>query len=519
MPTAADGYDDVIRALWDRDQIHRLAQQFAAIATTALASRDGHVRRPGAPKVAANILRRHVSASNLGAVVRDIQEASLNLSHPRYLAQQVAAPIPVAALLESVVAALNQSLAVWEMSPIATAIDRDLMARFKRLFGYPPKAEGSLVPGGAFGNLTALLAARDSLVPGASRTGKARIAVVAGAQAHYSVSRAAAILGLGSNAVFTVPLDREFRTDVSRVPDAFRAARRAGFRKFILIGTAGSTPTGSIDDLVQLHCAARKERAWLHVDAAHGAGLAFSRRLRRLLKGISLADSITFDPHKMMFMPLSAGGVLVRDGSCLIGPLNERAPYLFGIKRRWPDIGQVTISCSQRFDALKVWVVWRAYGAQVWDSLTTHACDLARAAYRYCSHSGVLEPAHRPHSNILCFKLRNHDGDAASDRLHWAIKEELNESGFAYISSAVLDGRRVLRLAAMNPRTTAQDVCSTLERVEEIAVAMARRSNGTRLDEARSRAVGTRGREAARSARNVKYRMKASESSNVAHKV
>ncbi len=518
MTTPAQAYDDVIQALWDRDRIRRLAQEFAGIATAALASRDDHVRRPGAQEVAANILRRHVSASNLGAIVRDIQEASLHLSHPRYLAHQVAAPIPAAALVESVVAALNQSLAVWEMSPIATAIDRNLMARFKRLFGYPQGAEGSLVPGGAFGNLTALLAARDSLEPGASRSGRARIAVVAGAQTHYTVSRAAAILGLGSDAVFTVPLDREFCTDVARVPDAFRAARRAGFRKFILIGTAGSTPTGSTDNLVQLHQVARKERAWFHVDAAHGAGLAFSRRLRRRLKGISLADSITFDPHKMMFMPLSAGGVLVRDGSCLAGPLNERAPYLFGIKRCWPDIGQITISCSQRFDALKVWVVWRAYGAEVWDALTTHACDLARAAYRYCSHSGVLEPAHRPHSNIFCFKLRNHGGDAASDRLHWAIKEELNESGFAYISSAVLDGSRVLRLVVMNPRTAAEDVYSTLERVEDTAMTRAQRSGGTMPVEARTWAASARSREVARFARNVKYRVKTSESSNPEHK-
>jgi L-2,4-diaminobutyrate decarboxylase len=206
-------------------------------------------------------VQRDVTSSNLAAIVREIQEASLHLSHRRYLAQHVAAPIPAAALVESVVAALNQSLAVWEMSPIATAIDRDILAKFKRLFGYSRDAEGSLIPGGAFGNLTAVLAARDSLEPRASKTGRARIALIAGAQVHYTVCRAAALLGLGTDAVFTVPLDLEFRTDVSRMPLAFAAARKPGFRKFVLTATRGSTPTRSIDDLVELNRAARKERA------------------------------------------------------------------------------------------------------------------------------------------------------------------------------------------------------------------------------------------------------------------
>jgi glutamate/tyrosine decarboxylase-like PLP-dependent enzyme len=83
------------------------------------------------------------------------------------------------------------------------------------------------------------------------------------------------------------------------------------------------------------------------------------------MRGIELADAITFDPHKMMFMPLSAGGVLVRDGEQLTQPLKEQAPYLFGPRRRWPDLGQLTIACSQRFDALKIWIIWRVYDQQV----------------------------------------------------------------------------------------------------------------------------------------------------------
>jgi L-2,4-diaminobutyrate decarboxylase len=465
---SSKSYEEIVQRLWRRKSVRNLARELGDIAANALLVNNGPVRTPDSERIAAEILRSGHETTDFARLVRKIQKASLHLSHPRFAAQQVAAPIPAAALVESVAAALNQSLAVWEMSPIATAIDRNLVSSFKRLFGYGKAAEGSLVPGGAFANLTALLAARDALEPRASKNGQARIAVIVGEQAHYSIARAAAILGLGRDAVFKVPLDSEFRTDISRVGHSFALSRKAGFRKFILVGSSGSTPTGSLDDLVTLRKIATEHDAWFHVDAAHGAGLAFSRKYRKTLKGLASADSIIFDPHKMMFMPLAAGGVLVSGGKHLREPLQEQAPYLFGSKRRWPDIGQLTISCSQRFDALKVWLMWRVYGAEVWDALTTHVCEVAQAAHQYCAESPILEPAHEPQSNIFCFRLRARTGPD-SDRQLWEIKEELNESGYAYISSTVLNRRRVLRLVVMNPRTTVEDIQAILKRVEQIA--------------------------------------------------
>jgi len=457
--------------VWNRKVVERLAQGFARLAAKELTRVGGPVRAPDCvPRIKA-LLRREVAPEKLASVVSDFVDASLHLCHPRFAAQQVAAPIPVAALVESVVAALNNSLAVWEMSPAGTAIDRDLFDRFKRLFGYPARAEGSVVAGGGYANLTALLAARAKLAPGAWKRGGARMAVLAGAQTHYSVSRAAGILGLGSDAVFTIPLDNLYRTDAHEAPAAFRAARRAGFRKFVLVATCGSTPTGSCDDLMALRRIARGEGAWLHVDAAHGGGIAFSRRYRHFLRGIERADSIGFDPHKMLFMPLAAGAVLVRDGRLLRNAFEQNAPYLFsGGKREFPDIGQFTIACSQRIDALKTWLTWKAYSSALWDELTTGVCEVAHAAFEYCARSRVLEPVYEPQLNILCFRLRSRPrSGAAADQLHWEIKEAVNASGRAYISSTVLGGRRVFRSVVMNPRTTAEDIVQVMKEVERAA--------------------------------------------------
>jgi L-2,4-diaminobutyrate decarboxylase len=457
--------------IWDPQAVKRLARELARLAAAELTRTGGPVRDPEFLPRIKRAVRRGLRPADIVPVVSEVVKSSLHLCHPRFAAQQVAAPVPLAALVESVVSALNNSVAVWDMSPAATVIDRAVMNLFKGLFGFHERAEGSSVPGGAIANLTALLAARTKLQPTAWKRGAGRIAILAGAQTHYSVSRAAGILGLGAKSVFTIPVDALHRTDSSRASAAFRAARRAGFRKFILVATSGSTPTGSCDDLEALARIARSEGAWLHVDAAHGGGLIFSRRYRHLLRGIDRADSLTFDPHKMLFMPLCSSIVLVRDGRNLRNAFEQHAPYLFGgAKREFPDIGQFTIACSQRFDALKTWLTWKAYSGALWDEIITGVCDVAHAAYQYCARSKILAPAHEPQTNIFCFGLRERSGSRqASDRLHWAIKEAVNASGEAYISSTVLEGRRLLRIVVMNPRITADDIVQVMKAVEGAA--------------------------------------------------
>jgi len=457
--------------VWNPRAVARLARQFAGIAAKELTRTGGPVRDPNFFATAKQISRQPVDPQNVAQIVSKIAAASLHLNHPRYASHQVVAPIPLAALVESVVAALNNGIAIWDMSPTGMVIERDLIGRFKKSFGYPASADGTSVAGGSYANLTGLLAARARLEPRAWSTGRARIAILAGAQTHYSVSRAAGILGLGTKSVFTVPVDRDQRTDPAAVPAVFRAARKSGFRKFILIATCGSTSTGSCDDLDTLSALARREGAWLHVDAAHGGGLIFSRRHRRLLQGIDRSDSLSFDPHKMLFMPLSASIVLVRDGSALHHAFEQYAPYMYGNRgRAYPDIGQFTIACSQRVDALKTWLTWKAYSPALWDEIISGVCDVTRAAYEYCLQSKILAPAHEPETNILCFGLRYPPRSRKmSDRLHAKIKEAVNASGEAYISSTILKGRRCVRLVVMNPRTTSRDIVRLLKVVERVA--------------------------------------------------
>lgn len=474
MPTRAQ----LVQAAWDAPRLRRAARALADLALAELTLDTARkVRPPDFHRRGRALLRTRPTLAAVPAWLREVAASGLRLNHPCYMAQQVGAPLPLAALMEPVTAALNQSIAVWDMSPVGTLVDRALMDRFKRLFDYPATAEGSFTPGGSFANLTALLAARAALAPGAWRKGGARIALLAGAQTHYSVARAAGIMGLGSESVFAIPTNAQQQSDTGAIAATARAARARGYRQFILVATSGSTPTGSFDDLEAFAREARRLRGWLHVDAAHGGGMAFSARGRRLLRGLDRADSVAFDPHKMMFMPLAAGAVLVRRGGQLRGAFEQHAPYLFSpVRNAVGDVGAFTLACSQRFEALRIWLCWQVYGPALFAAMSEATCVAAQAAHAWCERSRVLEPLHTPESNIFCFRLRRPPrGGAAGDARHWAVKEAVNGSGRAYISSTVLDGRRCLRIVAMNPRTERRHV----ERVMRLIEREARRLEGT----------------------------------------
>jgi L-2,4-diaminobutyrate decarboxylase len=236
-------------------------------------------------------------------LVKLVAEKSIQLHHPSYIGHQVCPPFAPAVIADFVISALNNSNAVWEMSPIGTVIEREVIRWLADLAGYPAESEGTVVSGGSAANLTALLAARARWL---ARGGE-RPVIVTSADAHYSVARAAAIMGIED--VEKIDTDDEHRMDAGELQAVLR---HHGENVLAVVATAGSTATGAFDDLVAIREAARD--VWLHVDAAHGASVLLSERLAPLVNGLDRADSFAWDPHKMLWMPLSHGAVFVRDG-------------------------------------------------------------------------------------------------------------------------------------------------------------------------------------------------------------
>ena len=247
------------------------------------------------------------------ALRTEVLADSNRLWHPRYVGHQVSAPLPAAVWADAVVSALNQSVAVSEMSPVATAIETRLIRWFCELAGFGPGSGGTMTTGGTEATVTALLAARSAAIPDVwdAGVGADPPVIVCGEHAHYAVTRAAGQLGLGLRGVVTVP-SLDWRMDVSQLLRTLDDLRDAGRGVMAVVATAGSTATGSFDDMESIGSICEERGLWLHVDAAHGGSALLSARHRHRLRGIPHARSIAWDPHKMMFLPLQAGMLLVR---------------------------------------------------------------------------------------------------------------------------------------------------------------------------------------------------------------
>jgi L-2,4-diaminobutyrate decarboxylase len=411
-------------------------------------------RRPVVDWHSADDLRARVRIDDRGGaaampLVRLLMENAIQLHHPAYMGHQVCPPFPAAVIGDLVISTLNQSTAVFEMSPIGTVIEQEVIRWLVDRVGYPANALGTAVSGGSAANLTGLLAARARWrAKRESGLAERRPVIICSADAHYSIARAASIMGIASDDVIKVPTNGEHQLDLV----ALTAALQAAGDVMAIVATSGSTATGAFDDLHAIAALRDQYDTWLHVDAAHGASVLLSERLRHLVDGLDLADSLAWDPHKMLWMPLSLGVILVRDGNWLRRAFEADAPYLFNAERASDNIGEMTIQCSKRADAIKLWLTLQTAGTAPFEAALDHVADVTRYLYERVVASDDFEAMQVPQFNIFCFRHRSDDETNA------ALREKLIRSGRAWITSTLLKGQRVLRVTMINPRTQRPDV-------------------------------------------------------------
>jgi L-2,4-diaminobutyrate decarboxylase len=475
-----------ILSLIERDMTLEAAMQFATLTADYLSdtrTRDGPV---STPRTTAELAARFdepmpMHGRPLHEVIERLRDEVLpdcnRLYHPRYAGHQVSAPLPAAIWTESFTAALNQSVAVAEMSPTGTALEHRVIRWMCDLVGYGPSSGGTLTSGGTEATLAGLLAARAAAMPDAwtNGVGDDPPVVVCGEHAHYAVARAVGEMGIGMRNAVVVP-SRDWRMDVAALAGTIDRLQAEGRRIMAVVATAGSTATGSFDDLEAIGALCEARGLWLHVDGAHGASALLSERHRHRVRGLSRARSIAWDPHKMMLLPLSAGVVLVREERDLEAAFSQRAPYLFhgGDGDRIVDQGVRSLLCSRRADVFKLWVSFQRYGARGFGALYDRLCEVTQAMHDQLAANPSFEVLHAPECNILCFRWIG-DGTLsgeALDTFNRDLRERYNRSGAGWITATNLAGQRVLRVTIMNPRTGTHEV-------EEIVAGIARLAEGT----------------------------------------
>jgi L-2,4-diaminobutyrate decarboxylase len=386
------------------------------------------------------------------------------------MGHQLPPVLPLAALADLLSSLLNNSVAVYEMGQAGTQIERQVIRWLCASVGWDQDSDGVLTSGGSLGNLTALLAARNRATQGSAwRQGLHAgppLALLVSDQAHYSLARAAGVLGLGQESVVAIPTDARFRADVSALAGLYRQTVQDGKKVIAVVGSAGTTATGSFDPLQEMGEFCREKGVWFHIDGAHGASALFSEKYRSLTQGIELASSLVWDVHKMLFSPSLVTAVLFRQREDNYGAFSQEASYLFARRPEEADFDLAlrTFECTKRTMGIKLWLALRVYGAKSIGQMVTRTFDLAREFAALLKAQPDCELATEPASNILCFRhvpaalkaLEN--APEKLDAHQRELRKKVVAAGKYFLVHTVLRNKIYLRTTLMNPRTTIADL-------------------------------------------------------------
>ncbi|MGO0605059.1 pyridoxal phosphate-dependent decarboxylase family protein [Brevibacterium linens] len=411
--------------------------------------------------------------------------------HPSYVAH-LNCPVAVPAVAaEAMLAAINTSVDTYDQSEVATLMERRLIDWTCGHLGFVG-GDGIFTSGGTQSNLQALFLARENVlaevaghvdtVDTESRRGGpdlgapnrrdrlSRLRILATDQAHFSVSRAAFLLGLDAEAVVTVPTDQSGRMDAEALNASLLAIEANDQIPMAVVATAGTTDRGVIDPLETVAEVCAAANVWLHVDAAYGGGLLWAPQRAHLLNGISKATSVTIDFHKTFFQPVSSSALLIKDAS-LFAPTIHHHDYLNPEAEAHeadaePNQVDNSLQTTRRFDALKLWTTLRARGAGEIGAMLDTVCDLAADVRELLESQADFEVLGASDLSTVLFRFTPATaGQVTCDELVPLIRRVLFRSGRAAIARTVIDGTPWLKLTLLNPDTSIDDVTAVLDLV------------------------------------------------------
>jgi len=418
------------------------------------------------------------------ALLQDMLKESVQLHHPQYMGHQISPAAPIAALAGLVGDFLNNGMGVFEMGIPGTAIEVNVARALAKQMGFGPEADGFLTSGGTLANLTAMLAAR-SVKADANvwQEGNARpMALMVSEEAHYCVDRTARIMGWGEAGIIKIPVNDRFQMRVELLEEYFQNAVAKGIEVIAVVGSACSTSTGSFDDLEGIAAFCAKHNLWFHVDGAHGGASVFSEKYRHLVKGITLADSVVMDFHKMLLTPAVTTALIFKNGAHSYQTFNQKAQYLFAQASgpEWFNLARRTFECTKVMMGAKVYVLWRTYGTGVFDTFVTRMYDLGATFAALIRNHPDFELAVEPECNIVCFRYLGPGDTESNNRLNARIRQAIVEEGHFYIVQTQLRGLTWLRVTLVNPGTDEGHLVKLLEKVVQLSLAIRESNEGSR---------------------------------------
>ncbi|MGA7616664.1 MAG: aminotransferase class V-fold PLP-dependent enzyme [Thermoanaerobaculia bacterium] len=375
---------------------------------------------------------------------------SFNAAGPGYLAY-----IPGGGLFHTAVADLisdsfNRYVGVWAAAPALVQLEANVTRWFCGIVGLPETSGGVLTTGGSLANFMAVVAARRDRLPEDFLGGT----IYASDQVHHSVEKAAILAGFPQRNIRKISSDERYRIRLDEIADAIDADARDGRTPFLVVGSAGTTNSGAVDDLDAIASLAKEKNLWMHVDAAYGGFFMLTERGRRVMRGIEKADSVTLDPHKGLFLPYGTGSLLVRDLETLRRAHTSRADYMPPMQeeRDFVDFCEISPELSRGFRGLRVWLPMKMLGIGPFRAALEEKLELTRWVTDELRTIDGIEIVAEPQLSIVAFRWVP-EGAEDLDALNRTLMQRINERNRVHLTGTMLGGKFVIRICVLSFRT------------------------------------------------------------------
>ncbi len=413
-----------------------------------------------------------ISDNEILNIIKTLMDQSVNTNHPYFMNQMFGKTQPIAYLADVLITLLNTSMYTYEVAPVLTLIENETIDFLsKKVWGR--SGDGVFTSGGSMSNMKAMFLAREYKFKDSRTLGLNAyppVTIFVSDQAHYSFVKGANFLGFGTDALIKIPSDVNAKIRIDALEDIIEKTIADGRIPIMLTGIAGTTTSGSFDDLEALASIAKKYNMWYHVDACFGGASLFSDLEKHRLKGIEHANSVSWNFHKVMSMPLSTASFLTRDKGLLKEAFTVNADYLFHDHDNTYDLGQKSLQGGRRPEVLKLWLSLKYKGEA---GFKAHVESLRQKAVYFSSvieNNPHMELFQTPESVIVCFRYKADSlDDKDTDDLNIKIREEIFKKGDIIFNYAYLNNKVYLRVVLLDPDFTKAQLDHILETIETCA--------------------------------------------------
>jgi len=425
------------------------------------------------PDLGIGMLDTEISEEGIGIdrvlelIDRHVDSVGINTTSGRFLGYIPGGGLFYSALGDFLAAVSNRYAGVFFASPGAARMENQLISWMGDVVGYPAGCQGYLASGGSIANLTAIVTARDE--HGIEGALTSRAVVYLTEHAHHCIGKALNVVGLRSCIRRDVPVDASHRMIPAELESMIQSDRRAGLTPFLIIASAGTTNTGSVDPLEPIGQLAQSYGLWYHVDGAYGAFFALCPEGREVLKGLEMSDSLVMDPHKTMFLPYGTGALLVRDGGKLRASHASAAAYLQDTAGDHQEVSPSDLSpeLTKHFRGLRLWLPLQVVGVAPFRAALSEKIQLARYFHERMSEVDGFEMGSYPELSVATYRYVPKRGDA--DAFNRALLKEIHADGRIFVTSTQINGRFSLRMAAVCFRTHLEDIEAAIETLTDTA--------------------------------------------------